>query len=195
MHLTRWTDKHFGINDIDDLQARCNIANQLRADLFISIHCNSAGSSSAYGIETYALQPGGIGEKLAKVIQNELVAATGLVDRGVKYASYYVLRRTFMPAILIELGFISNPTEEQYLANPDFQDVCAKAIAIGVKKHLGIYDKEANKVAEQWKEEIMKWGQKKETLNLSPEHKADDPAPKWFVVAVAQRLMEALKNA
>lgn len=135
--LTRDSDQTpWGANN--DLQMRCSIANEHRADFFISIHCNSAADPSAHGIETYAYKPGGQGEQLARAVQEELVNTLGLTNRGVKFANYYVLRKTNMPAILVELAFISNPQEERLLADPAFQDKCATAIAKGIGKFLGV---------------------------------------------------------
>ncbi|WP_422448189.1 N-acetylmuramoyl-L-alanine amidase [Thermoanaerobacterium sp. DL9XJH110] len=121
-----------------DLQPRCDIANSFGADYFVSIHCNSAGTPKARGTETYCYKLGGKGEVLAKVIQAELIAATGRVNRGIKTANYYVLRRTNMPAVLTELAFISNPEEERLLSNPEFQEKFAIAIARGIGKIVGI---------------------------------------------------------
>lgn len=203
IHLTRWVDKALGSDTNSDLAARANLANYLKADLFISVHCNSAANAAARGVETYAYQPSGNGEKLAGLVQEELVTATGLTNRGVRFANYYVLRKTAMPAILAELAFISNPQEEALLANPDFQDVCARAIATGVKRFYGVSvttSREVAQVAEKWQEDIMAWG--RANLNISDQHKADETAPKWFVVAMVQRgvdaavkkVMEALNN-
>ena len=121
-----------------DLQPRCDIANSFGADYFVSIHCNSAGTPEARGTETYCYKLGGKGEVLAKAIQAELVASTGRVNRGVKTANYYVLRRTNMPAGLTELAFISNPEEERLLGSPDYQEKCATAIARGIGKVIGV---------------------------------------------------------
>lgn len=189
--FTRTTDKALSNTTERDLEARVRLASLFGANLFISIHCNSAANPSARGVETYALGPGGEGERLAKAVQSRLVSATGLSDRGVKFEQYYVLRKTTMPAILIELAFISNPKEEGYLADEAFQNVCAKAIAEAVKQHLGI--KEVPAVAEPWKEQLMQWG--RDNLKIDSTHKADEPAPKWFVLAVLQRVLEGLKNA
>lgn len=134
--MTRDCDRQLGSDENTDLRARVGIAESWQADYFISIHCNGGGSS-AKGIETFAYQPGGKGEQLAKAIQTELVKATGLVDRGVKFANYYVLRKTSMPAVLLEMAFISNPAEEKLLKDPAWQDRAARAIATGVAKHLG----------------------------------------------------------
>lgn len=136
--LTREDDRAVG-NDVDtDLYNRCRIANQWGADLFISVHCNSAINPAAHGTETYCYKLGGQGEVLAKTIQGELVAATGRTDRGVKTANYYVLRRTNMSAVLTELAFISNREEERLLAGHGYQEKCATAIAKGISKVIGI---------------------------------------------------------
>lgn len=121
-----------------DLQRRCDIANDWDADYFISIHCNSAASAQAHGMETYAYKHGSQGEKLARAVHGELVKACGLTDRGVKFANYYVLRKTSMPAILTELAFISNSNEERLLNSPGFHDKCAAAIVRGIAKVINI---------------------------------------------------------
>jgi len=120
------------------LAKRAEKANNISADYFISIHCNAANSPTAHGTETYHY-PGSVkGRALAQAVQQELVSATGLADRGVKEANFYVLRMTAMPAILVELAFLSNPEEERLLATSAFQEKCARAIWAGVKKATGI---------------------------------------------------------
>lgn len=92
---------------------------------------NAFSDSSANGVETYAYKPGGQGQKIAAAIQAELVRSTGLKDRGVKYASFYVLKYTLCPAVLVEAGFITNSQEENLLKQSEFQDKIAKAISLG----------------------------------------------------------------
>lgn len=92
------------------LEDRCTMANQWQANLFISVHFNAGGG---VGIETYALGPGGQGEKLAQVVQDQLIQETGMTNRGVKFANYQVLRGTSMPAILIEGGFVDSSDAEK----------------------------------------------------------------------------------
>ena len=121
-----------------DLQPRCDIANSSGTDYFVSIHCNSAGTPEAKGTETYCYKFGGQGEVLAKAIQAELIAATSRANRGVKTANYYVLRNTNMPAVLVELAFISNADEERLLRSAEFQEKCAAAIARGIGKVIGV---------------------------------------------------------
>lgn len=150
-----------------DLQARCDIANALVADIFISIHCDSYTDPSAKGTTAYCYQFGGEGERLARCIHEELLKVPGvaegavysaqdelikiygnnyqslvLPDHGVKQAAFYVLKNTDMPAALFELGFISNPDEEQMLCNPAFQEAAAEAIARGVLKYFGFSEEE-----------------------------------------------------
>lgn len=78
---------------------------------------------------------------LATLVQHNLVAGTQTKNRGVKQANFYVLRGAFMPAILIEMGFISNPEEEALLANPKYQDRMAQAIFEGIKRFKYDYDR------------------------------------------------------
>ncbi|MFL0266673.1 cell wall-binding repeat-containing protein [Candidatus Clostridium radicumherbarum] len=122
----------------NDLQMRCDIANKANADFFISIHSNSNDSSLPYGTETYYTTQKPSDGSLAQIIQSNLVAQNGLSNRGIKTANYYVLNNTAMPAVLAELGFISNPTEEQLLNSPDFQAKCANGLANGIKQVLGL---------------------------------------------------------
>lgn len=107
-------------------------ANDWGADIFVSIHCNSVANADVAGTETFSYElDGGEGEKLAKCIQNQIVGAIGMDDRGVKAdPDLLVLKYTAMPAVLVELGFISNAGDEELLANR--QDDFARAIARGV---------------------------------------------------------------
>ena len=87
----------------------CATANNSGADIFISIHCNSAANISAKGTETLVYSTGGKAELLAKCIQTQIVNSLGTVDRGIKERpDLCVLRETTMPAVLVETAFISN---------------------------------------------------------------------------------------
>lgn len=117
------------------LQQRTDMANKWRADVFVSIHCNSA-SLTAYGIETFAYQP--TYRKLADSVHHELMLDDSLYycNRGVKFADFHVLRETNMAACLVETAFISNYRDSQLLVMK--QDEYAVAIAKGVLGYLGI---------------------------------------------------------
>ena len=134
--LTRDSDNTPWDSD-NDLWKRCQIANDYGADVFVSIHINSAANPAATGTETYCVAFGGEGEKIARSVQKELVAALGLPDRGIKAANFYVLKRTDMPAILTELAFISNPDEEYMMRTDDFLSRAAEAIAQGIGNLYG----------------------------------------------------------
>ena len=119
----------------DSLEKICNQANASGADLFISIHCNAADAEEANGTETWACAGSSNGSTLAGCIQSQIVNALGTTDRGVKIATpgvngLYVLTNTDMPAVLVELAFISNPGDEEILANK--QDDLARAVARGI---------------------------------------------------------------
>lgn len=133
--LVTWSQK-------DDLWARANMANRTKADIFISIHCNSATNPGATGTETFCYQRVGASFDLSQAVQNSLVQTLGLPDRGVKTAAFYVLKATTMPAILVELAFINNPREESLLAGPGFQKTCAEAIARGIFRYYGMGEDE-----------------------------------------------------
>ncbi|NLV17566.1 MAG: SH3 domain-containing protein [Syntrophomonadaceae bacterium] len=123
------------------LEERSKIANRLNAGLFVSIHNNASELSSVSGIETYFYAPAsnpdlfaqrGERAKLANAIQTELVSALLSNNRGVKEKNLSVLRNTLMPSALVEVAFISNPTEEALLQDQDFIDRAASGIANGI---------------------------------------------------------------
>ncbi|OMP68273.1 N-acetylmuramoyl-L-alanine amidase [Domibacillus epiphyticus] len=119
------------------LSERVKKANEADADLFVSIHANAFGEgwTSAHGIETYVYTsrpPKAM--KIAQSVQKELISATGRRDRGVKTADFYVLRKTKMPAILIEAGFMTNREEAALLQSVNYRKTCARAIAAGIHR-------------------------------------------------------------
>ena len=119
----------------DSLYEICEAANSSDADIFVSIHCNAAEAEEASGTETWACAGSYRGSMLASCIQSQLVNALDTTDRGVKIATpgvngLYVLTNTDMPAVLVELAFISNSGDEEILANK--QDDLARAVARGI---------------------------------------------------------------
>lgn len=117
------------------LKERVRIANASKADLFISIHHDAAANRKARGYSVYAPRTCsghiGAGTALAAALQREIVKLPEVVDRGVRFADFHVLRSD-MPAVLVELGFISNPDEEKLMNDPRRQEAEAAAIASGV---------------------------------------------------------------
>lgn len=118
-----------------DLRARVDIANNAGARLFVSIHENAL-NATASGTETYHFYYSNPGARaLAVLVHQQVLAALGLPDRGVKTAGFYVLKNTRMPAILVEGAFLTNPREAQLLADPAVRQRLAEAIGVGVAKY------------------------------------------------------------
>ena len=136
--MTRTDDVDvYGMNATDrqELQARVNVgAYTPGMQVFLSIHCNSFSSPSANGSETFYYPRSDADALLAQDLQNELVAADGLRDRGISEANFYVVKHSSVPSALVELAFISNYNEEGLLGSSDFQDKVALAIARGLGK-------------------------------------------------------------
>ena len=143
--------------NVDFKTERSKMTNQSNADLFISIHFNSTGSASsdATGIETYWYQydpeyqpkinatmhndPTRLAESeiLANQVQTSLISGTGAVNRGVRRDTFAVLRETAIPAILVELGFMSNPSDLQKIKEDAYQTKLANALAQGIDNWYG----------------------------------------------------------
>ena len=124
-----------GTIEDDDLDWRCQMSNDWGADLFLSIHCNSAKVVEAEGTETYCFPGSTGGLNLARCLQYSLTEALLTADRGVKMKNYEVLRETECTAVLIECGFISNPVDRKMLATSQEQRRMGKAIAAGVEEY------------------------------------------------------------
>ncbi|MFN3648741.1 MAG: N-acetylmuramoyl-L-alanine amidase [Armatimonadota bacterium] len=118
------------------LDERCAIANRSGADIFISVHCNSTGRrNSATGTETYWRQPRS--KRLAETLHPYMVSAVGRADRGVRNASFQVIRETNIPSVLLEVGYINNAEEELLLATPEFHQRFAESVTQGVLRYFG----------------------------------------------------------
>jgi N-acetylmuramoyl-L-alanine amidase len=120
----------------EELQARCDVANNAGVDALIDIHINAFTDPSSRGTETFHYDGSSNGSMLAQYIHCELVGI-GLANRGTKTANYYVLKHTDMPAVLTEVAFISNPEEEALLSDPSFRQQVADAITRGVIRWSG----------------------------------------------------------
>ena len=130
--MMRQSDNLNWDSDYEDRQdaAVCPEANDWPADIFVSIHCNAA-AGTAMGTETLVYCDGGAAGTLARCIQSQIVDSLGTVDRGIKErADLIVLKRTDMPAVLVETAFIDNDADCQLLA--EHQDDFARAIARGI---------------------------------------------------------------
>lgn len=110
-----------GTSNASSLRARVDDANSWGADYFISIHTNASSQSSANGTEVLVYRQPSTSAELAEDILERITEITGLASRGVKSRpGLYVLRKTTMPAVLVELGFITNPSDARMMRdNPN----------------------------------------------------------------------------
>ena len=137
VRLSRPTpENQLGMSNASSLAARVNDANSWGADYFISLHTNASNITPASGSEAFVYTDASRAYPLAQNILTQLNAATGLPNRGVSVrTNLYVLRRTRMPATLVELGFISNPADADLMANQP--QLFARGVANGVLAYLG----------------------------------------------------------
>jgi len=135
--LTRDKDISPAVNysETEDLQARVNIANAAKVDLFICIHNDANGKPEIQGTATYYSEDNpqkSESIRLANSIQAATIDTLQTNNRGLKEAGFYVLKHTTMPSILLETAFISNPYEEARLQNSTFRQNVATAIFHGI---------------------------------------------------------------
>ena len=130
-------ETELGTSNASSLAARVNDANSWGADYFISLHTNASSAASASGIEGYVYALDTSAEELSEDITENLSEATGLQNRGVfARPSLYVLRKTAMPATLIEMGFISNSSDAALMnENPQ---LFARGIYNGIIDYLNL---------------------------------------------------------
>ena len=112
------------------LPARVAIANSYRNAIFVCIHFNAARRGSANGIETYFYSRQSL--PLASAIHYYVVGGAPSPNRGLRRRGYYVLRKTTIPAVLVECGFLTNPTEAQYAQTANYRQKLAEEIARGI---------------------------------------------------------------
>lgn len=113
------------------LGGRVAIANSYRNAVFVCIHFNATGRSGASGIETYFYSRESL--PLASAIHYYVTGGAPSANRGVRRRGYYVLRKTTIPAVLVECGFLTNPTEAAYAQSASYRQKLAEEIATGVR--------------------------------------------------------------
>lgn len=136
--MTRTQDTYIPLDE------RAEIANTINANLFVSIHYNYSTNSNAKGVEVFyykektkkpskrILKSIDLGSEVLK----KVISRTGTPSRGLKEANFAVVRETTMPAILVEAGFLSNPSERSRINDPNYQKLIAWGIATGVDQYL-----------------------------------------------------------
>ena len=119
------------------LEERVQIANGEKADLFISIHCNYyEKDSSIYGLECYYCKSGEEGKHYAEKIMETIEESKNIVSRNVKPADYYILKNTTVPAVLVEIGYLSNYNERNQLMSEEYQEKLAGELVKGIVKGM-----------------------------------------------------------
>ena len=137
MYLTRYTDTLISLSD------RSRLAKALEADVFVSLHCNASKRVSR-GVEVYVHRSNYVNTQgsnaLGLSVLNESTQKLGFKGRGVKWANFQVLRETiaFCPAVLVEIGFITNVDEANYFLRPKTIRAMALAILLGITNYLNL---------------------------------------------------------
>lgn len=132
VRMTRAEDVFVSLTD------RADYANELDADLFLSIHANALENNDSYsGIFTFYHPDKRSSKKPAEIVQASVSNASGGIDRGVRSGDYAVLRETSMPAVLVETGFMTCPDELAKLVDQDYQALVARGIAEAIEKIRG----------------------------------------------------------
>ena len=193
--ILRLDDSDDGADDVA-LEVRTNAANKWGADFYLSIHHNAGLNGAAGGgIEAFSLTEKGEGALWRDKLYAELVKETGLKGNradGTKTANFWVLRKTNMPAVLLELGFMDSPTDVPIILTDSYAKKCAKAIVNVIvnqkqlkKKTIMKEDEENMDVAtftnlyrqmrktfqdndaSEWSEEAREWAVKKNLVQGS----------------------------
>ena len=119
------------------LEERARLANEMQADALISLHGNTyEGPEAVSGTETYYFAEGDGSSDLAQIIHRHLIDAVGFKDRGIRQEDWKVLRTSEVPAVLAEIGFLTNPGNETVLLSEAGQEKAARAIADALKQYF-----------------------------------------------------------
>jgi N-acetylmuramoyl-L-alanine amidase len=115
------------------LPQRVGLANKYRNAIFVAVHYNYTWKPDVNGLETYYCTPQS--QLLAQCVHAGMIKRVSTANRGVKFARYYVIRNTTIPAILVECGFVSNASERSRMKSAWFRDSLARGIAEGIMRY------------------------------------------------------------
>ena len=119
------------------LPQRVSMSNRYKNAIFVSIHYNYTWKQHVSGLETFYYSSEG--QSLAQCVQSNLVHRTHTVDRNAKFARYYVLRNSTLPAILVEGGFVTNESERNLMKSGGFREAIARSVAEGIQRYRRSY--------------------------------------------------------
>jgi N-acetylmuramoyl-L-alanine amidase len=126
--LTRDRDVFIPLND------RAAMADAFGADLFVSIHADSCGTPSVRGYTVYVSRSASVRSRSAARVIGQAMARSGLANKGIREGDFRVLVRTRCPALLVELGYLSNPLEAALLSREEFLAGLARILALGIRE-------------------------------------------------------------
>jgi N-acetylmuramoyl-L-alanine amidase len=136
--MTRADDDALGGNKTEDMNRRRIIADEAQADIFISIHQNAYASPNVRGAQAFYYGDSENGKLLAEFLQEQFKTYLDRDNRRVAAANqqYYVLRRTKIPSVLVECGYLTNPNESNLLTTEEYQNKVAWAIYMGILNYF-----------------------------------------------------------
>lgn len=141
--MTREDDTMFTKEDgtgtkASDMKARVSLINETAPELAVSIHQNSYGDPKVWGAQVFYYENSTEGEKAAQIMQNALLSCDKDNKRQAKANdTYYLLKRTEIPTIIVECGFLTNPQESEKLCDETYQQTLAEAVCKGILDYLG----------------------------------------------------------
>ncbi|GAB6153477.1 N-acetylmuramoyl-L-alanine amidase [Desulfosporosinus burensis] len=142
--LTREEDSDYVPNGVTgktskkkiDLNHRIDMANQEKANVFVSLHVNATAKGQNSGAETFYHYKSESGKRLAELIQQELIKISGMNRRVAKPGDFYVIKNTKMPAVIVEVGYLSSTKEQTKLQQTWYQEQLSRAIAKGISNYF-----------------------------------------------------------
>jgi len=115
-----------------DLNRRIDMAKEANADVFVSLHVNATATGQESGAETFYHYESESGKRLAELVQQELIKIPGMNRRIAKPGDFYIIKNTSMPAVIVEVGYLSSMKEQKKLQQSWYQEQLARAIAKGI---------------------------------------------------------------
>lgn len=115
-----------------DLNRRIDMAKEANANVFVSLHVNATATGQESGSETFYHYESESGKRLAELIQQEMIKIPGMNRRIAKPGDFYIIKNTSMPAVIVEVGYLSSLKEQKKLQESWYQEQLARAIAKGI---------------------------------------------------------------
>jgi N-acetylmuramoyl-L-alanine amidase len=119
-----------------DLNCRIEMAKEVNADIFVSLHVNATETGKQSGAETFYHYQSEPGKRLAELIQQELIKIPGMNRRIAKPGDFYIIKNSSMPAVMVEMGYLSSLKEQKKLQQSWYQEQLARAIAKGIANYF-----------------------------------------------------------